>query len=71
VLRGAQATPAGVRIGTPRARLTATYRGARCRAAAVAGTVECRLAARVRGRASETLFTLRRGTVATISVHFT
>ena len=70
VVRGPQATASGVRIGSGRAKLIRAYPTAKCKAGAISGTVECRLAARYRGRATETLFTLRRDTVTRIAVHF-
>lgn len=71
VVRGRRATAKGIRIGSTRSALNAAYRGVRCRAAAAgARTVECRLPARFKRRASETLFTLKRDRVTRIAVHF-
>ena len=71
VVRGPQATRKGVKIGSTKAALVSAYPRVKCRPAAVGGgTLECRLAARFRQRATETLFTTKRDKVVRIAVHF-
>lgn len=71
VLRRPQATTKGIRVGSTRKAVTRAYPRAACRRAAVGGgTFECRLRARHRGRATETLFTTKGDRVVSIAVHF-
>jgi hypothetical protein len=72
VVRGPQATPKGIRVGSPVAALRRAHSKARCRPAVTGGrgALECALRGRHRGRTSETLFVTRAGRVASIAVHF-
>lgn len=71
VLRRPQATASGIRVGSTRAALTKAYPRATCRPAVVGrNVVECRLAGRAKGRATETVFTTTRDRVSTITVRF-
>lgn len=70
VTGGREATAKRVRVGSSEAALKKAYPAARCRATATRATVECRLSGRHRGRASHSLFTVRSGKVAAITVAF-
>lgn len=71
VLRGSQATAGGIKIGSSKDALTKTYPAITCRAAVVGNKLECRLPARFKKRATETVFTTKRDKVVSIAVHFT
>lgn len=69
VVRRPQAAK-GIRVGSARAALTRAYPKAVCRKAVAANTVECTLPGKLGRRATRTLFTVKRGKVASISVSF-
>ena len=70
VLRGSQATAGGIKVGSSKDALTKAYPGITCRAAVVGNKLECRLQARFKKKASETVFTTKRDKVVSITVHF-
>lgn len=70
VLRGAQATPNGIKVGSTARALSKAYPAARCRAAVAGNKTECRLPARFRKKATETLFTVKNSKVVSIAVRF-
>lgn len=71
VVRGRQATPKRIRIGSTRKALRKAHPRARCKAAVTGrGVVNCTLAGRFKQRPTETIFQLRKNRVRQISVQF-
>lgn len=71
VLRRPQATRSGIRVGSTRAAVLKAYPKAKCTPAVVGrNAFECRLAGKLRGRATETVFATTREKVASITVRF-
>lgn len=70
VLRRTSVTTKRIGVGSSLPAVRRAYRAAACRRGVVRNTVECRLRGRFRGRATETLFTARRGKVIRVAIRY-